>query len=521
MTIMEENTSENILRRHRLTWALLALLLVVRLIAMGVVPYFDTTETRYGEISRKMVEMNDWTTLWFDYGDPYLSKPPFAFWLTAFSFKLFGVHEFVGRLPHLLVSLVIVAMVGWLAGRRDRDAVLPAVALLFGMVLYLVVAGVVMVDIEFTLALTMIMAGFWLAMEDRERPPGAIDWPAAGLLFGGTVLGLLTRGPLAVVLPAMTLVPWTAWHRRWRDAWRRLPWLSGTLVTLVLSLPWYIITELRNPGYLRYFIIGEHFQRYLIPGWTGDRFGNAHRGPIGIIWVFAALGTLPWSVIIPISLWRWHKTRSPDGGATARPDERAWRDYLLLWVLVPMAFFTFSAQVTIPYVMPALPAVALLTVWWVVRKIGTGQFVMRALNIGLAFDLLLLIVLLRAAMIPSAMAYRTDMYLVQAYEHAAARTASGSWQAPLIYVAPRVTFSGQFYSRARALSADGPEQALILVGTHSAYLATTRPDTVIAWFNDYNKAHSAPADAAQPPRSIAVVGRYGTRSLLFLAESPS
>ena len=522
---MEESSSENVSRSHRLTWALLGLLLLVRLIAMAVTPYFDTTEARYGEISRKMVEMNDWITLWFDYGDPYLSKPPFAFWLTALSFKLFGVREFVGRLPHLLISLAIVAMVGWLAGRRDRDARLPAGALLFGIFLYFVLAGAVMVDVEFTLALTMSMAGFWLAMEDRERPPGAIDWPAAGLFFGGLVIGLLTRGPIAVVLPAMTLVLWTVWYRRGRDAWQRLPWLSGTLATLALSLPWYVLTELHTPGYLRYFIIGEHFQRYLIPGWTGDRFGFAHKVPIGMVWVYAVLGTLPWSVILPISLWRWHKTRSPDsadgGGATAVPDDRAWRDYLLLWALVPMVFFTFSAQVNIPYVMPALPALTLLTVRWVVRRVGTGQPVMRALNIGLAFDLLLSIALLRVAMMPSAMAYRTDMYLVRAYQQAATQTASDSSPAPLIYVGRRPTFSGQFYSRARARGAEGPEQALALAGTHSAYLATTKPEAVIAWFDDYNKAHSGPGAAAQPPRSVTLVGRYGIRSLLFLAESPS
>ncbi|HTM72428.1 MAG TPA: glycosyltransferase family 39 protein, partial [Pseudolabrys sp.] len=57
---------------------------------MGLVPLMDTTEARYGEIARKMAELNDWVTPWFDYGVPYWGKPPLAFWLTATSFKVFG-----------------------------------------------------------------------------------------------------------------------------------------------------------------------------------------------------------------------------------------------------------------------------------------------------------------------------------------------------------------------------------------------------------------------------------------------
>ena len=113
--------------------------------------------------------MNDWITPWFDHGEPYWGKPPFAFWLTALGFKTFGVNEFAGRLPHLLIALAVVGLVGWLAARRDSDAFLTAVALLFGAFLYFVLAGAVMVDVEYTLAFTMTMTGFWLAMEDRER----------------------------------------------------------------------------------------------------------------------------------------------------------------------------------------------------------------------------------------------------------------------------------------------------------------------------------------------------------------
>src|SRR6202158_6260157 len=100
---------------YRAIWVLLGLLLLARLVGMAAAPLMDTTEARYGEISRKMAELNDWVTPWFDYGVPYWGKPPLSFWVTAISFKLFGVNEFTARLPHLLISLAIIGLVGWLA----------------------------------------------------------------------------------------------------------------------------------------------------------------------------------------------------------------------------------------------------------------------------------------------------------------------------------------------------------------------------------------------------------------------
>jgi len=77
---------------------LIGLLLLARLIGMAVVPLMDTTEARYGETGRIMADLNDWITPWFDYGVPFWGKPPLAFWVTAASFKAFGVSEFTARL---------------------------------------------------------------------------------------------------------------------------------------------------------------------------------------------------------------------------------------------------------------------------------------------------------------------------------------------------------------------------------------------------------------------------------------
>src|SRR5436190_3312801 len=169
---------------YRAVPILVGLLLLARLIGMAAAPLMDTTEARYGEISRKMAELNDWVTLWFDHGVPYWGKPPLAFWVTAISFKLFGVNEFSARLPHLIISLLIVGLVVWLAARRDRAAALPTLALISGSFLFFVSSGAVMTDIELVLGTTLTMAGFWLALEDTgagSQPPQRSTWRAGTL----------------------------------------------------------------------------------------------------------------------------------------------------------------------------------------------------------------------------------------------------------------------------------------------------------------------------------------------------
>ena len=98
-----------------LLWAL-AIAAVVRLASLALYPLSDTTESRYAEVARKMLELGDWVTPWYDYGIPFWAKPPASMWLTAASFSVFGINEFAARLPHLC------DVPGILAARWRREA---------------------------------------------------------------------------------------------------------------------------------------------------------------------------------------------------------------------------------------------------------------------------------------------------------------------------------------------------------------------------------------------------------------
>ena len=186
-------------------WIVLAVAAAARLTTLGLYPLMDTTEARYAEIARKMVELGDWITPWFDYGEPFWGKPPLSFWMTAASFKVLGVSAFAARLPHWICGgLVAWAVWSWLARRSRREAIY-ALALLTGSVQFFVAAGAVMTDMALALGTTLAMRGFWLALHGAPAERLREQY----LFFLGIAIGLLAKGPITAVLVGIPIAIWT------------------------------------------------------------------------------------------------------------------------------------------------------------------------------------------------------------------------------------------------------------------------------------------------------------------------
>lgn len=363
--------------RSPLLLSVIAAALLLRLLTLGLYPLMDTTEARYAEIARKMVELGDWITPWFDYGVPFWGKPPLSFWLTATSFKLFGASEFAARLPHWASGVAVAALVWGLAARRSRREATYAVALLVGSVLYFIATGAVMTDMALAFGTTLAMRGFWAGRQGTAEDRGE-----RSLLFLGVAIGLLAKGPIAVALVALPILAWTFATRSFAAVVRGIPWLWGGLIVLAVALPWYVLAESRTPGFLRYFLVGEHWERFLTAGWKGDLYGSAHDYPRGAIWLFAWADLLPWSLLLPLVFMHWRKQPAPEQD----PAERRWRLYLLLWALAPCVFFTAAGNILWTYALPGLPALALWTSAWLSRF--PEARVNRLLISGLIFTLL-------------------------------------------------------------------------------------------------------------------------------------
>lgn len=370
-----------------IAFVLLAVVLV-RLCTLGAYPLGSTTEPRYAEIARKMLETGNWVTPWFDHGVPFWGKPPLSFWGSAATMAVFGVNEFGARLAPFLAALGSAALFwAWPCDARVKCALpLAASVVLFSSVVGFIASAAVMTDMFMAFSTTLCMVAFWVAVNDTS---GRSLW--RWVFFVGVALGLLAKGPVAAVVTGLALGLWTLWTARWRVVWTRLPWLRGTVLTVLLALPWYVLAEQRTPGFLQYFIVGEHFQRFLVSGWTGDLYGQGHAELRGLIWWFGAGGFLPWTLVAVLAgglLWNRRRAHS-QAAAEAEPvfQLQEWQ-YLIAWTVAPLVFFTAARNILEAYVLPGLPAFALLTVLLVLAAVRHSPWLSRVWVLGLVAPVL-------------------------------------------------------------------------------------------------------------------------------------
>ena len=405
-------------------------------------PFIDSTEARYAEMARLMVTSGDWITPQFSKGVPFWGKPPLHTWLSASGMALFGVNEFGGRVFIFISAIITVAIcLIWSRRLRGMDFALIATAILFGNGLFVGAAAFVMTDMPMVLGTTLSMAAFWnCATGYRSRVFGY-------LFFVGLAIGLLAKGPVALVLVIIALGIYAILQRDWRAGITALPWVRGTLLLMVLVLPWYIAAELKTPGFLRYFLIGEHFERFIVSGWQGDLYGSGHARAKGMIWVGFVIAFFPWVLgyLPPLIRARTLVTMMSS-------DEKNWVAYLLGWVLAPLILFTPAANILTAYVLPALPAASLLLVelWRIRLRHTSGWMRGKAAVAGFVFCWLFVFGFFAYLL---AISDRTDikpMHRTAAHALSFARPIIETDSSKrILFFGPRV-YSADFYSAGRA-----------------------------------------------------------------------
>ncbi len=418
-----------------------AICALARLALLGAFPLTDTTEARYAEIAREMLATGDWVSLQLDPGVPFWGKPPLSTWLTAASMAVFGVNEFGARFSSWMLSLMIAALTFGL-GRKHLGLLgaALAVAIMWSTPLFFILSGAVMTDTALLLATTLSMWGFWrsVAAEDGSAKLSGL------LFFIGLGIGLLAKGPVALVLVLFPIGVWGLVCGRLGETWRRLPWISGSLLCVLVALPWYVLAELRTPGFLRYFLVGEHWMRFTVPGWKGDLYGLVQSRPIGFVWIFAVVGALPWS-LLSLALG-WMGIAKGGGRVITRDD---WLLYLACWMLAPLAFFTFSHSVVWTYVLPGLPAFALLTSGFIAPKAASWRIALAGL-VAITPAVSMLAV---ALALPHYLPGRSQKNLVEAYLRL-----RGEPSERLVYLSP-MPRSAKFYSRGESVAVGSQKEA--------------------------------------------------------------
>jgi len=414
----------NITKTH--LWVLLVFALFIRLISLAMYPLMDSTEARYGEMARLMVETHNWLTPQFDYGIPFWGKPPMFTWMSAYGIELFGLTEFAVRAPHWLAGVATIALIAFMANRAGFSALIAALVLATCGI-FSIAAGAVMTDMALTLSMTIAMIGFYYCWLGKNKYSHL--WGYLG--FFGLASGLLAKGPVAVVIMGIAVFPWLIIQHGFTHAfkvlWHRFPIVSGVALMLAISLPWYIMAEKATPGFIDYFIVGEHFKRFIISGWKGDLYGSAHVHTRGMIWLFWLYSAAPWSIVLPILSWKRREKVM-----TQKTDHTGLFSYALCWLISPMILFTMAGNILPAYVLPGVPALGILIAMLVDKddlKWLTGVAAM--------VPVLLMITMLIMNM--GKADSRSDRVI---FKHITDDT-------PVFYVGHR-PFSGQFYSRGKA-----------------------------------------------------------------------
>jgi 4-amino-4-deoxy-L-arabinose transferase-like glycosyltransferase len=428
---MESSLSPQLRQRLCL---MMGVLILLRVIAMIWFPLADATESRYAEIARKMLETGNWVTPQYDYGVPFWAKPPLSSWLSAASMAIFGVNEFAARLPALILSIGVIALTyGWVKQHRSHDQALVTAIVLATCTMFFAGAGTVMTDTSLEFATTLSMIAFWQAHKTSSRAWGY-------LFFIGQSIGLVAKGPLVLVLSLMPIGLWLIWKRDLLLFFRVLPWISGTLLMLAIAVPWYWQAETRTPGFLNYFLVGEHFYRFVDSGWQGDLYGHAHAEPHGMILIYWLLGAMPWSLVALYWLIRRY-----------HPVIQEWRQsewlvYLGLWAATALGFFSLASNVIPPYVLPMLPAFAVLLVelaWG--RYLSRDSFAWKHWGLlGLIVPLTLTVASVVAGQAPTYSYVNTQKPVAEAYARDRLNADSR-----LIYVGDRY-YSAEFYTGGKA-----------------------------------------------------------------------
>jgi len=409
-------------RPHAL-WILLIAVGLLRLATLAAYPLLDTTEARYGEIARIMLETGNWIVPQIDYGVPFWGKPPLSFWASAISIGVFANSEFFMRLPHVLAAAAVLLLVWQFVRSLDfsRQQALATISIIATSIGFLIAAGAVMTDMFLTLAMTMAMTGFWRGWHGEKAQ--------LYMMYTGLGIGLLAKGPVIIVLAGLAMFPWLVANHGifglWQPLWQRMKLPSGLLLMLLIAAPWYWLAERANPGFLEYFLVGEHFQRFVDSGWRGDLYGSGHERTRGMIWIFWMLAALPWSPILVLVAARTLIRQR----LSIRLEPLTL--FALLWMCSPMLLFTLAGNVLPAYVLPGLPAIGLLTI----KAMRAGQ-PGYLLLIGPA---LLLFLSVYVALI-AADQYSDKKMLV-----------SGIDSADTLYYLDERPYSAQYYSDGRAI----------------------------------------------------------------------
>jgi len=326
---------------------------------MGQFGLIGADEPRYAQVAREMLERHDWITPVLG-GHAWLEKPPLYYWQAMLAYSAFGVSDVTARIPAAIDATLLVVAV-YLFFRRFRRGIEIDAALITASCAGVIgFAHAASMDMALAAAFGMGMLAWWAWRESDERIYLA-------LFYACMALGMLAKGPVAPALAGVTIVLFALAVGEFRLVLRTL-WLPGIFLFCAIALPWYVAVQVRNPQFFREFILQHNLARF-----SSDLYH--HRQPFWYYVPVMALALVPWTVFViaafveSLRIW-WAKRKS---GSVAADLEVQFGLFACCWLVVPVAFFSISQSKLPGYILPALPAGAVLLADYLRRHLAQEE----------------------------------------------------------------------------------------------------------------------------------------------------
>jgi len=306
---------------------------------------FDPDEGRYAGIPAAMVDTGDWLTPRLN-DFKYFEKPVLQYWGTAVAFELFGKSNASARLWTALLGFST-ALFAMLVSFRlyGGRAALYSFLLTISYLMVVAFGHYLTLDMALSAFLVMGVGSLVIAHAGSSSGSAARNWMLLG--WAALALATLTKGLVAVVLPAATVVVYSIWQRDW-GMWKKLHIFKGVMVYLVIAAPWFIAVSIANPEFAEFFFIHEHFNRY-----TSEV--HSREGPIYYFVPFLMLGVAPWLVTSLRSVFSPGFKWVPDKPGEFHPERFMWT-----FIVVTFCFFSLGQSKLPGYILPILPVIAVI-----------------------------------------------------------------------------------------------------------------------------------------------------------------
>jgi 4-amino-4-deoxy-L-arabinose transferase-like glycosyltransferase len=347
-------------RRRWLDLALIVgvciLLFFFRLGSFGLV---GADEPRYAQIAREMLRRHDWVTPVL-YSHTWLEKPIGYYWGALVSFKLFGVSDAAARVPSALAAALMVLFIYFILGRIRPAPRVDAALMVASGALVLGMARAAATDMVLTAPFAIAMLS-WYAYESEATSVLARGWLIAAYAALGAAT--LAKGPVAPVLFAAIVLAYAVVRGDLKVISRAL-WIPGVLAFFVVAAPWYLLVQHRTPEFFRVFILEHNLGRF-----NSNMFH--HRQPFWYYVPVMLVATAPWTFFVATAFitdlrdwWRSRKQRDRQDGFVV---------FLLLWIIIPVAFFSISTAKLPGYILPSVPPALILAADWIYRRSAKSE----------------------------------------------------------------------------------------------------------------------------------------------------